>query len=372
MARPTETLLELALAAGFDLAACGPPELREEDRERFRQWIAKGRQASMTWLARNEARILDPTLFFPEGRGLLTVALDYSRSPASFPGGGRLARYAAGRDYHRVFRSRLRKLRTRLAQEFRREIPAKIAVDAAPVLERALALRTGLGFSAKSCGLIHPRRGPWLLLGEVFLDLEVEAPSLSNGSCGTCTACLEACPTGALIAPFRLDARLCLSYTTIEHRGPIPRDLREAQGAWVFGCDLCLEVCPYTSRAAGGRADEDSDLRPHLVTETYDLEALIRLSEREWEEDWTGTALRRAGRMGLRRNAALVAGNLRREDLAPALRAALEEADSGLRTAAAWALGRLGSHREALDRALAREEDPATAADLRASLEGAP
>jgi epoxyqueuosine reductase len=212
-----------------------------------------------------------------------------------------------------------------------------------PILERALAARAGVGFLAKSAGVISPTHGPYLLLAELLTPLDLPADGPAPGTCGTCTRCLDACPTGAIVAPFQVDSRRCLSYTTIELRGPIPEPLRAAQGPWLFGCDRCLEVCPFTSK---GRAAAPADpvpepLRPHRVVEECTLVGVLELGEEEYQRDWVGTAMRRATRAGLRRNAAVVLGNLGDAAAVPALAGALGDPDPVLRGHAAWALGRL-------------------------------
>ncbi|MCB9870797.1 MAG: HEAT repeat domain-containing protein, partial [Planctomycetes bacterium] len=228
------------------------------------------------------------------------------------------------------------------------------------------------GFLAKSAGIIHPRLGPYLLLAEVLSPLELPADPLSPGSCGTCTACLDACPTGAITAPHRVDATQCISYTTIELRGFIPEPLRAPQRDWLFGCDICLEVCPFARRGRAANtatAARPAWLQPHRVLSTYDLVGVLELSEADYQRDWVGTAMRRATRSGLRRNAAVVLGNLGDATAAGALRGALDDADPVVRGHAAWALGRIGGARDALDRQLGREVDPRVRTELTAALE---
>lgn len=239
-----------------------------------------------------------------------------------------------------------------------------------PVLERALAAQAGIGFLAKSAMVISPTLGPYLLLAELLTPLELPPDGPSPGSCGTCTACLDACPTGAIVEPFQVDARQCLSYTTIELRGFIPEGLRSAQEDRFFGCDVCLEVCPFTKR---GRAvlggERPPDLRPHPVVETWTLVEVLEMSEDQYGEQWVGTALRRATRSGLRRNAAVVLGNQGNPAAVPALRRALEDPDPIVRGHAAWALGRIGGASPALDRAHRREADPRVRAEVRRALD---
>ncbi len=322
----------------------------------------------MDYLARNAPRIASADGFLPGARSVISLAWDYSRPQVSLQGGALLARYAAGRDYHRALGARLKKLKATLVRAGMSAEGLRFGVDAVPVLERALAGSAGLGFQAHSGGIIHPKLGPYLLLAEILTKEELPPDAPSPGSCGTCRACLDICPTGAIQAPFEVDGQLCLSYTTIEHRGPIPRELRAAQGAWIFGCDLCLEVCPYTKFSRERRQD-DPDFQIHPALQTYSLLGVLELTQEAWDRDWTGIAVRRARREGLRRNAALALGNLGEESAVPALELCLEEPDAGLRSAAAWALSRLGANPRAVDAARAREEDATLQKDLAESLE---
>jgi epoxyqueuosine reductase len=326
----------------------------------------------MSYLHRNRDRILDPQKYAPGARSTISLGYDYGNPGSTLIGGGRVARYATGRDYHRFLGKASAHIRRRLEAEGIEQGSMKIGPDAVPVLERALATRAGIGFLAKSAGVIHPNLGPYLLLSEVLVPLELPPDPLAAGSCGTCTACLDACPTDAITAPREVDATLCLSYTTIELRGFIPKDLREPQGDRLFGCDICLEVCPFSNRGRAGLsrlAQRPPEMRPHPVIETYDLVGVLSLTQEEYDRDWVGTAMRRATRSGLRRNAAVVLGNLRDESALPALGAALDDADPVVRGHAAWALGQIGSSHPTLSRRLSVEEDERVGTELRDALE---
>src|SRR5262245_6922142 len=244
----TREVLDLARGYGFDLAGIaplGPPQ----GGPLFERWLAAGHHADMGWLETHRRHILDPRLLLGGGKSLLVVGLGHSRDACEVAGGARVARYAAGRDYHNVIGRKLRKLAGALRARGLLGRWKKV-VDAGPLLERSHAAEAGLGFESKAANLLHPRFGPWFFLGELLLDVEVApTPLPPAGSCGTCTACLAACPTGAILEPGVVDARLCLSYHTIENRGPIPHELRTRLGPWVFGCDVCSEVCPWGSEA---------------------------------------------------------------------------------------------------------------------------
>lgn len=368
---PTPAILrEMAEEAGFDLVRFGPPD-PGPDGDRFHEWLDLGRAGEMDYLHRNRERITDPGQWAPDSRSAITLAYDYGAPPVTLAGGGRIARYAAGRDYHRFLGKATRRLRTQLEADGVPRGTVKVGTDATPILERAIAARSGIGFLAKSAGIISPNLGPYLFLSELLTPLELPPDSPSPGSCGTCTACIDACPTDALVAPFELDARRCLSYTTIELRGSIPLDLRQPQGDWVFGCDICLEVCPFTSkgRAAHPDADLPDDLRPHRVTETFGLIGILELSEEDYQEQWVGTAMRRATRQGLRRNAAIALGNLGDLGAVPALEAALLDESSLVRGHAAWALGRLDPASTKLRDRYQSEPEESVRSEIRQALE---
>ena len=367
-------LLEAAAEAGFERVGLAPL-LPPPDAGRFRAWIARGEHAGLEWIERQADRIADPRLVLPDGRWILVVGVGHARAAGRLPGGARVARYALGRDYHNVVGKRLRRLGRRLVERglARR---ARDVVDAGPVLERSHAARAGLGFASKAANLLDRQLGPWFFLGELLLDTgdapvdHEAAPAL--GSCGTCTACIDACPTEAIVEPGRVDARRCISYHTIENRGGVPRELRASIGDWVFGCDVCSEVCPFGARAP----DASGTFGDHGALEGARLADWLGIgSDAEFRARFEGSPLRRPGWTGLRRNAAIVLGNRPGEDGRAALEAALEAAEPLVRAAAGWALARAhgadAGVRVRLEAARDREPDPAARADLSASLDGA-
>ena len=335
----TQLVLELAAEQGFDLvgiAPLAPPRAAE----RFEAWLEAGRHGSMDYLERNRDRITDPRKVLPEGQSVLVVGLGHSRDAVALRAGegeARVARYAAGRDYHNVLGKRLAKLARRLESEGLAG-PKRKVVDAGPLLERSHAAEAGLGFESKAANLLAPKLGPWFFLGELLLSEELDpTPTPPPGSCGTCTACLDACPTTAILEPGVVDARRCISYLTIEHRGAIDPKLREGVGPWVFGCDVCSEVCPWGKDAPdlSARFGDHDGLSGDGVLERWlapDFEPKVELN---------GSPLQRPGREGLARNAAIALGNLPPSD---GSRRALERATSDssdvVREAAAWALDR--------------------------------
>lgn len=368
----TERAIEIARELGFDLAGvapCVPPP----DAERFESWLARGLHGGLGYLEQGRARIVDPRRLFPAGKSLLVVGLAHSRPAVDLgtrgrAGGGRVARYAAGRDYHGKLLKLLRRLARRLQAEGLCD-ERRAAVDAVPILERSHAARAGLGFPSKAANLLHPRFGPWFFLGELILDRELEPTTVvPNGSCGTCRACIDACPTQAILEPGLVDAGRCISFHTIESRGLAPRDQRTAIGAWAFGCDVCSEVCPWGHHAPNLSERFGENLA------VSDLGLLDWLAERNEQAPWTdATALRRPGRAGLARNAAIALAASPSDAGRDGLLRALEQDPSPtVRAAAGWSLSR--AHRAdhgvlaALERAATGETDPVAAGDLRGSI----
>jgi epoxyqueuosine reductase len=363
-----QELEEHARAVGFDLVgvapAAAPPEAA-----RFSAWLEAGHHAGMDYLERNRERILNPRLTLPEARSLIILGFGHSRPAVELSGGGRIARYAAGRDYHNVMGRMLRKLATRLANAGF-ATPSRKIVDAGPLLERSHAALAGLGFQSKAANLLHPDFGPWFFLGELLIAEELEpttAPAL--GSCGTCTACIDACPTDALIAPGVLDSTRCISYQTIENRGPIPHELHEQIGEWVFGCDVCSEVCPW------GHDAPDLSERFGLHSAIEDRPLVSWLTDpMPFEERYEGSPLKRPRRAGLARNAAIVLGNRGGdEEQAVLLHALSFDPDALVREAAGLSLGRAYSDdpatRRALEDASSRDADERVRGELLAARE---
>jgi epoxyqueuosine reductase len=294
----------------------------------------------------------------PEVRSVIMVAMNYKPpGPAEGEGNedaaltGKVARYARGEDYHDVFRRRLGELLAWLQGEAPGCVGRGV-VDTAPLLERDFARRAGLGWIGKNTMLLHKHLGSYFLLGALLVDvpLRADAPHAA-GHCGTCTACLEACPTAAFVGPGQLDARRCISYLTIELKGPIPEDLRPAVGDWLFGCDVCQEVCPWNRKAPAG---SEPALGPRPGLAEVDLIELLGLSPEEFRERFRGTALTRPKRRGVLRNAAVVLGNRGDPAALPALGRALDDPEPLVRQAARWAIERIAALNSQRDR-LGRE-----------------
>jgi epoxyqueuosine reductase len=298
----TRTVKERALALGFDrvaIGAAGPPEHGAA----FERWLDAGYGGDMDYLARGRRARLDPATLLPGWRSLVAVALNYAPGEDD-PAWRGVARYARGRDYHRVIRPRLHALKDVLRAAGGPAVRSRASVDTSAVLERSLAARAGLGWIGKNTNLIAPGLGSYFLIGIVLTTADLVADEAVGDHCGTCTACLRACPTEAFVAPYTLDARRCISYLTIEHRGPIDPPLRVPIGDWLFGCDVCQEVCPWNRHAPPARDPAFSAGVPPGAPET-----LVALTDEEFRERFRGSALKRARRAGLARNAAIVLAN---------------------------------------------------------------
>ncbi len=331
-------LQSLATAANLDLIGAAPAG-PSRTLEAYRTWLAQGYAGAMEYLARPDAvmRRADPREILPTAKSVIVAGAGYGGAPpSSLPAlHGRVSRYAWGQDYHRWLLQHLKQL-ARLLEENIGPLHARFYVDTGPILERDWAAAAGLGWQGKNTCLLHPQLGSYFFLGVILIDRDLPFPPTSEfPTCGTCTRCMEACPTGALLAPGVLDARRCLSYLTIEHRGAIPEALRSAMGEYVFGCDICQEVCPWNRRplTASGRALETP---PHA---TLVLPELLSLDATEFRARFRHTALWRATPEGLARNAAIVLGNGSDPAALPALERAAQNHPSPLvRDHAVWAL----------------------------------
>ena len=335
-----------ALELGFDrvgIAAVTPLEAVA----RYEAWLAAGHHGEMAWLASDEhrERRADPSRILRGVRSVVCVALCHppERDAARDLRLGRVARYAAGEDYHRIMRDRLQVLQ----QDITRVLGGTRALwyaDTGASLERGWAERAGLGWTGKHSGLLSKELGSWFLLGEVLVDLALEpdlapeAPVIEH--CGTCARCIEICPTRAIVAPYQLDSRRCISYLTIEQRGPIPLEFRAAIGDWIFGCDLCQEACPWNRFAPAAR-----EARLHArELPLWTLERFLSLDEPAFDALFARSPIRRAGRAGFLRNVCVALGNRAPAAAAPALICTLErDAAPLVRSHAAWALGRIAN-----------------------------
>lgn len=378
METPTEARArEIVEREGLCLVGVAPALPVAGVREAGIAALQQGRLATMTWM--NEAwieRAADPQAFLPGSRSLIVAGLPcHSPNPDPDPAGptrGRVARYARGRDYHRVFEKRLRRIARTIREEFSES--ARATVDYGPLLERPHAAAAGLGWIGKSTMLLVPGAGPWVLLGVVATTLELMPGTPLKKSCGSCARCIAACPTGA-IGPdgHTVDARLCISYHTIENRGVVPRELRARFKDWVFGCDDCLDSCPVGANTW----ESYPEFAPSSVDDARPaLRDLLGLDEEGFAARYRGRAIMRAKRDGLVRNACIALGNVGTAEDLPALAGALADESALVRGHAAWAVGRIGSRVGAagwthtLEGRLAVEQDPWVREELRFALEG--
>jgi len=365
-----------ALALGFDAVGFAPAtdDAREIERRRaaLADFLAAGHHGDMGWLGdRTEART-DPTRLWREARTVVSVGLSYA--PATDPLAaappathGDISVYARGRDYHDVLKTRLKALGRFIWDSYRRDL--KVFVDTAPLMEKPLAQRAGLGWQGKHTNLVSRGHGSWLFLGELLISADLPADEPETDRCGQCRACLDACPTAAFPAPYRLDARRCISYLTIEHEGAIARELRPLLGNRIYGCDVCLAVCPWNKFAEAAR---ETALHARPALDGPALADLARLDEAGFRKRFAGTAVKRIGRDRFLRNVAYALGNAPRGDATIAAVEALIDDDAPLvRAAAIWSLSRLAPARcKALRSArLASETDYAVCEEWRATAE---
>jgi epoxyqueuosine reductase len=323
---------------------------------------------------RSRQRRADPRQILPECQSILVLGVPYSPAGELVgrkPGRGRLAAYAWGLDYHEVLRPRLQALAAFVAEQAGEPVPCRWYSDSGPVLERDLAQRAGLGWIGKNTCLIHPERGSYFLLAEILLGiaLEVDEPFVQD-RCGSCRRCLEACPTGCILPDRTIDARRCIAYLTIEHKGVIPRELRELVGDWVFGCDICQQACPWNRRFAASQPP-DRELAPIPGRAESALVEDLALTAEDFNRRFKGSAVKRAKRRGYLRNITIALGNQAKREIVPEtipalVRALQADPEALVRGYAAWALGRLGGESaiRALAEALQTESDDGVRAEI--------
>ncbi len=380
----TEAIKAHAASLGFDLAGvttADPP--RHGDY--YAEWVEQGLAGEMAYLERQIEKRQDPRKILPNARSLVVVAMNYrcpdpdpvsedtpenapDRMPDHTLGGsheaapestprGKIARYARGDDYHDVMKEKLLALLRFVQDRAGRPVEGKVYVDTGPVLEREFAVRAGLGWFGKHTNLIHKRVGSWLLIGEILLDIELDPDGPASDHCGTCTLCLEACPTDAIVEPYVVDSRRCISYHTIELKGAIPLEYRAAMGDRVFGCDDCQDVCPWNRRAPE-TGHPAYAARPW--NEMPDLIEMLGLTPEAFRTRFKDSPVKRTKRRGLLRNAAVALGNTKDPGAVPALADSLGDDEPLVRGHAAWALGNVGGTRALaeLEKARMTEEDP--------------
>ena len=340
----SQDVKRLARECGFELAGVARAE-PADDRERYRQWVAAGYAGEMRYLTDRRATVRDdPRQLLAEARSVISVGRLYNTPwpySTQFDEAGRgwISRYAWGGDYHDEMRAGLARMEQRLRDEAG-EMKARILVDTAPLLERSYARLAGLGWIGRNTCVINQQRGSWFFLGELLVSLDLDPDEVAPDRCGTCTRCIDACPTAALVPSgdgYTLDARLCISYFTIELRGAVPEEHRAGIGSHVLGCDICQDVCPWNRRAP---VDATACYQPRSFAPP--LERMAALSEGEFREMFGGTPVTRARYSGFLRNVVIAMGNQRRAEYRPALERLAASEDAMVAEHARWALKQLG------------------------------
>ena len=357
---------ERAAALGFDVVRVAPAALAPEISAGLDAYLAAGHHGDMAWLAREPERRRDPQTLWPEARSVIVLGTNYA--PAENPlaalerkGEGAVSVYARGADYHDLVKKRLRLLARYLAETSRQAV--KLFVDTAPVMEKPLGQQAGLGWQGKHTNLVSRRFGSWLFLGEIFTAAELPPDPPEHDHCGSCRNCLDACPTDAFPAPYRLDARRCISYLTIEHKGPIPAEFRGPIGNRIYGCDDCLAVCPWNKFA---RASAEAAFAPRESLRGTMLADLAKLDDAAFRQRFAGSPIKRIGRDRFIRNVLIAIGNSGDPALAAEAEALLGDPAALVRGMAIWALSRLAPERLPPGKA---ETEPAP--DVRAEWLGA-
>jgi len=367
-------LREKARALGFDACRVTSAEAPPQARERLAAWLAEGSQGDMSWMAETFERRSDPGKLMADAKSIIMLGLNYGPTTDPLaaltrPDTGAISVYARHRDYHDVIKGKLKELAAFLAGAARpQKADVKVFVDTAPLLEKPLAARAGLGWQGKHTNLVSREFGSWLFLGAILTNLDLPPDVRESDHCGQCRACLDACPTGAFPAPYRLDARRCISYLTIEHKGPIPQEFRSAIGNRIYGCDDCLAVCPWNKFASVGR---EAKLAARADLDAPPLARLARLDDASFRALFASGPIKRIGRARFVRNVMIAIGNSKDRMLAEVAEERLDDASPLVRGAAVWALARLASQRELSSIAsehLRREPDPMVIEEWRDAL----
>ena len=339
--QPEALIREQARLEGFEAAGIAAADLGGRERARFAAFLAGGEHGDMGYLATTAARRAHPRALWPEARSVIVLAANYgpARDPLGDLAAGDRANisvYARNRDYHDVVKKRLKRLARWMAARFGCQV--KVFVDTAPVLEKPLAARAGIGWQGKHTNLVSRRHGSWLFLGEVFTDLALAPDAASADHCGSCRRCLDICPTAAFPAPYTLDARRCISYLTIEHKGHIAEEFRAAIGNRVYGCDDCLAVCPWNKYAT---AAAEAAFVPRADLDLPLLADFLAMDDAAFRAMFSGSPVKRVGRDRFLRNVLIAAGNSGERSLRPRIEPLLADASPLVRAMAVWALSRL-------------------------------
>jgi epoxyqueuosine reductase len=355
----TKKIKEIAHTLGFEWVGVAPAQ-KPEHWAFYQQWLSLGHAGDMGYLGRNLDRRADPCEVVPEAKSILCLGTNYLPHEFTVDDAkprGIISKYARGDDYHDVIKARLFDLLAQI-QDIEPTADGRVYVDTGPVLERDFAARAGLGWFGKHTGLIDKHTGSWFFLAEIILTLELEPDAPQLDHCGTCTRCIDACPTDAIVAPYEVDSRLCISYLTIELRDSIPRDLRSKMGAWVYGCDICQDVCPWNIKHS--KPTDDPVFQARTGLDGPKLADLLQMDQTAFSTQFKNSPIKRTKRRGLLRNAAVALGNVGDVEDVPVLELALGDDEPLVRGHAAWALGQIGGDKacEALKDRLQEEVDP--------------
>jgi epoxyqueuosine reductase len=340
---PKALIRDRALRLGFDAVGFCRAELGPEARARLTDFLAAGQHGDMGWLAARIEQRSQPKALWPEARSVIALGLSYAPDDDALetlgrPDRGNISVYARNRDYHDVVKGRLKHLAQYVAGRFGEGV--KVFVNTAPVMEKPLAARAGLGWQGKHSNLVSRLHGSWLFLGEIYTSLKLEPDEAHADRCGSCTRCMSACPTDAFPAPYRLDATRCISYLTIEHRGPIPHALRPAMGNRIYGCDDCLAVCPW-NRFAAATDEAKLQARPELTAPR--LAELAALDDAGFRAMFSGSPIKRIGRNRFVRNVLIAMGNAQDATMIGHAARLIDDPDPVVAEAAAWAVDRLAA-----------------------------
>ena len=361
---------ECAFSLGFDLVGITDSGPFEGDEKAAIKRINDGHMEGYPWYTKERVRKMNrPQLLLDNARSVISLATSYLTTEpdtGTFKN-GRVARYAWGDDYHKVLKSKLKDFCVKLQEISGRDINTRVFVDDGPMNDRAAARRSGVGWFGKTTNILTPTHGSWVFLSQVITDLYLKPDSPLKKTCGNCVKCIDDCPTGAIVAPYVIDNEKCISYLTIELRGVIPRKLRTLMGDWIFGCDICQDVCPVNKKASQGNLDAFHQ-RPGFSTP--DLVEILNMDQAEFSTKYKDSPIKRAKLVGLKRNACVALGNNGDPNAITALSTALKTTENVVRIHAAWALGMIGGKNslEVLEEALLSEEDQDTIDEIQMSI----
>ena len=361
---------ECAFSLGFDLVGITDSGPFEGDEKAAIKRINDGHMEGYPWYTKERVRKMNrPQLLLDNARSVISLATSYltTKPDTGTFKNGRVARYAWGDDYHKVLKSKLKDFCVKLQEISGRDINTRVFVDDGPMNDRAAARRSGVGWFGKNTNILTPTHGSWVFLSQVITDLYLKPDSPLKKTCGNCVKCIDDCPTGAIVAPYVIDNEKCISYLTIELRGVIPRKLRTLMGDWIFGCDICQDVCPVNKKASQGNLDAFHQ-RPGFSTP--DLVEILNMDQAEFSTKYKDSPIKRAKLVGLKRNACVALGNNGDPNAITALSTALKTTENVVRIHAAWALGMIGGKNslEVLEEALLSEEDQDTIDEIQMSI----